>query len=100
MSADKLKRSIKRHHDSRSTVKQLNIWRMYNVTDTWLAQQKPSGFRKRKAMNCGCHTCREWAANGKRYRFELQLEKQGMKENTTLSYLNIRLALISEEDWW
>ena len=84
MSANKLKRSIKRHHDSRVTVKQLDIWRMYNTSDTWLASQKPSGFRKRKAMNCSCRTCRGWADDAKRSRLTYQLEKHGMKEERDL----------------
>lgn len=98
MSANKLERSIKRHHDSRVTVKQLGIWRMYNTTDAWLAQQKPSGFRKRKAMNCGCRTCRGWAADSKRSRLALQLERKGMKEEYDgLIHQDERPDIISDE---
>lgn len=98
MSADKLKRSIKRHHDSRVTVKQLDIWRMYNTSDTWLASQKPSGFRKRKAMNCSCRTCRGWADDAKRSRLTYQLEKHGMKEEYDgLVYRDVRPDIITDE---
>lgn len=91
MSADKQTRAVNRFHDFRVTQNQLAIWRLYN-TDEYLTLQQVPGFRKRKAMNCSCKTCRGWAQDAKRFRYNLQLEKQGM--NKELDW-----DLFSEEEW-
>lgn len=79
MSADKQSRALNRFNAYRVTQNQLGIWRLYN-SDEFLVQQKVPGFRKRKAMNCSCRTCRGWAQDAKRFRYNWQLEKQGMHE--------------------
>jgi hypothetical protein len=79
MSADKQTRASNRYEDYRSFRNQLSIWKMYNRNDYWLPQQKPTGWRKRKAMNCSCKTCRGWAKDARQHRYDYQLEKSGMK---------------------
>lgn len=78
MSADKQTRAINRQHDRRVIRNQTAIYRLYNGA-AWLAANKPSGFRKRKAMNCSCKTCRGWAKDARQFRYDYQLEKSGMK---------------------
>lgn len=79
MSADKQTRAINRSHDYRVIKAQAKIWLTYNDPE-WLSEKQNSGFRKRKSMNCSCRICRGWARDAKHFRFNLQLEKQGMKE--------------------
>lgn len=79
MSADKQTRALNRNHDRRVIRNQTAIYSLYNG-DAWLAANKPSGFRKRKAMNCSCRTCRGWAKDAKQFRYDYQLEKSGMKD--------------------
>jgi len=79
MSADKQTRAINRSHDRRVIKAQAKIWLTYNDPE-WLSEKQNSGFRKRKSMNCSCRICRGWARDAKHFRFNLQLEKQGMKK--------------------
>ncbi|WDS62122.1 hypothetical protein [Pseudomonas phage D6] len=83
MSADKQTRALNRFHDFRVTRNQTAIYLLYNGVE-WLAANKQPGFRKRKAMNCSCRTCRGWDREAKQFRFNLQLEKQGMCEKHQL----------------
>lgn len=107
MSADKQTKALNRSHDRRTIKNQLVIWRLYNPNDQWLVQQKPSGWRKQRAMNCSCKTCRGWAVNAKRFRYNLQLEKQGMcdKFHTAKSFAQVKMKkidwdlFVKEEDW-
>jgi hypothetical protein len=82
MSADKQTRASNRYHDFRIIRNQLSIWKFHNPTGGWLSAQKPSGWRKRKAMNCSCHTCRGWAKDARQFRYNYQLEKAGMCPNS------------------
>lgn len=83
MSADKFTRALNRFHDFRVTRNQTAIYLLYNGPE-WLAANKPSGFRKRKAMNCSCDTCRGWDRVAKQHRYNFQLEKKGMCEKHQL----------------
>lgn len=113
MPADKQSRALNRYNAYRVTQNQLGIWRLYN-SDEFLVQQKVPGFRKRKAMNCSCRTCRGWAQDAKQFRFNWQLEKQGMKAEkdlglvidhgvgegiTSEEYDGLGTVHLREEDW-
>lgn len=98
MSANKQTRAYNRFQDYRATRNQLAIWKLYN-DETFMVQQKVPGFRKRKAMNCGCRTCRGWAQDAKRFRLSLQLEKQGMKEKHSKSFWDERPDIATREEY-
>lgn len=77
MSYDKLTKAENRFHDVRVTKNQVRVFKLYN-DEQWLTQRRVGGFRKGKAMNCSCGTCRGWAKAEKGFRVSLQLRKAGM----------------------
>lgn len=95
MSANKQTRAINRAHDRRVIRNQTNIYVLYNDR-VWLASQKPSSFRKGKAMNCSCGTCRGWGKSARKFRLVLQLEKAGMCEKQHLSNSGFRNRVTKE----
>jgi hypothetical protein len=93
MSFDKVTRRVNRVQANRVIRNQTAIWSLYNE-QRWLESQKPRSFSKGKAMNCSCRICRGWDKDGRRHRYNYQLEKAGMHK-----YDERPDIITQEEDW-